>query len=304
MVAVLVLATDSSLAQKKQMRDLKPEATFTLGGDPDWMAVAEGGVWVTTASLNRVTWLDAATNRAGMFVNVKDPCSGLATGYGSVWIPSCGEHVVVRANIKTGEIENRIAAAPADSEGSIAVGAGSVWLATETKGILSRIDPESNAVVARIPIPSGSFCAVFADGFLWVTSFAHSVLSKVDPSTNRVVAQIPVGKQPRFVTAGAGAVWTLNQEDGTISRVDTKSGKLVANIAAGLKGHGGEITFGFDSVWATLIGTPITCIDAATNTVTRQWQGKGGDSIRVGLGSIWLTNLKSGLVWRLSPHDL
>jgi YVTN family beta-propeller protein len=150
-------------------------------------------------------------------------------------------------------------------------------------------------------VPSGSFCPIFADGFVWVTSTEHSLLSKVDPSTNHVVAKIPVGRSPRFATAGAGCVWTLNQGGGTISRVDTKTGKLVANIRAGLPGHGGEITFGFGAVWATLEGTPITRIDAQNNTVTQQWTGDGGDSIRAGLGSIWLTNLKAGLVWRISP---
>jgi hypothetical protein len=86
--------------------------------------------------------------------------------------------------------------------------------------------------------------------------------------------------------------------------VDTNSGKLVANIPAGLAGHGGEITFGFGAVWATLGRTPITRIDAQKNIVTDQWTGDGGDSIRAGIGSIWLTNLKAGLVWRISPDSL
>ena len=86
--------------------------------------------------------------------------------------------------------------------------------------------------------------------------------------------------------------------------MDTASSKLVATIEAGLNGHGGEIAFGFGSVWVTLIGTPITRIDAMTNSVARQWVGAGGDSIRAGLGSVWLTDLKAGLVWRLDPEKL
>jgi DNA-binding beta-propeller fold protein YncE len=130
------------------------------------------------------------------------------------------------------------------------------------------------------------------------------VLAKIDPETNKTVAGISVGKNPRFATSGAGAVWTLNQGDGTISRVDTKTGKLVANIAAGLSGHGGEIAFGFGSVWVTMIHTPITRIDARSNSVVHQWTGDGGDSIRAGLNSIWLTDLRAGIVWRISPSKL
>jgi virginiamycin B lyase len=286
------------------MSTLAPIATFYVGGDPDWMAVADDAVWVTTSARNRVTQLKADGNTVGLAISIKQPCSGLIVGFGSLWIPSCGTHSLVRTDLKMGLIQATIPIGPADSEGCIAAGAGSIWLTTSAAGILSRIDPASNSVVASITVPSGSFCPVFAGGFLWVTSTEHSVLSKVDPSTNRVLAEIPVGKNPRFATAGGGSVWTLNQGDGTVSRVDKKSGKLVANIPAGIPGHGGEITFGFGAVWATLDRTPITRIDAQNNSVLHQWRGDGGDSIRAGIGSIWLTNLKAGIVWRISPDTL
>jgi len=290
--------------EKKPMSHLQPTATLTLGGDPDWMAVTEGAVWVSISSRNRVTRLDAATNKVDASVTVHDPCSGLVAAFGSIWIPSCGDHSLVRANLRAAQIESTIHVPPADSEGCIAAGSGSIWIATAASGSLARIDPQDNSVIARIEIPSGSFCPVFADGFVWITSTENSVLSKVDPSTNKVVGQIVVGRNPRFATAGAGAVWTLNQGDGTISRVDTASSRLAATIEAGLSGHGGEIAVGFGSVWVTLIGTPITRIDATTNSITRQWIGPGGDSIRAGLGSVWLAHLKAGLVWRLDPEKL
>jgi virginiamycin B lyase len=286
------------------MADLRPEATFQVGDNPDWMAVADSAVWVTTSSSNRVIELNATTNRVGRTITVAKPCSGLVAGFGSLWIPSCGGQALIRADLATAQIQARIAAAPANSEGGITVGAGSVWLATSASGVLSRIDPTTNTVVASITVPSGSYCPVFAGGFVWVTSTDHNVVAKVDPSTNRVVAEIAVGKSPRFVTAGGGAVWTLNQGDGTITRVDMATSRRVADIPVGLAGPGGEIAFGFDAVWATLEQTPVTRIDAGTNAIVRQWSGKGGDSIRAGLGSIWLTNLKAGLVWRVSPTSL
>lgn len=297
-------STTSSSIITTQMSAIVPAATFHVGGDPDWMAIAQHAVWVTSSSLNRVTQLNAADNSVGATLAVDNPCSGLIAAFGSLWSPSCGAHSLIRADVKTGSIQATIAVSPADSEGCIAAGDNSVWLATSAAGILSRISQKTNSVIASITVPSGSFCPVHAGGFVWITSTEHSLLAKIDPSTNKVVAEIPVGKNPRFATSGAGSVWTLNQGDGTISRVDIKSGKLLANIPAGLVGHGGEITFGFGSVWATLAKTPITRIDARTNAVIRQWTGDGGDSIRAGLNSIWLTNLKAGVVWRISPEKL
>jgi virginiamycin B lyase len=52
-------------------------------------------------------------------------------------------------------------------------------------------------------------------------------------------------------------------------------------------------------VWTTFFQFPISQIDPALNRVVRQWAGSGGDSIRVGHGSVWLTDYKGGTVLRL-----
>src|SRR3954452_2769217 len=85
-----------------KLSELTPTTTFRLGGDPDWMAVTEDGIWVSISGLNRVVHLGAATNRAGTQVDVADPCSGLVAAFGSIWIPSCKEHKLIRADAKTG----------------------------------------------------------------------------------------------------------------------------------------------------------------------------------------------------------
>lgn len=279
--------------------DLVPMATFAVVGHPDWMVVTDNAVWVTSSSANHVVRLDAKTNQPGAIVTVPKPCAGLALGFGSLWIPSCGDHTIVRVDPETGATEATIAAGPADSEGGIATGAGSVWIVTSKASDLVRIDPATNAVSTHIRIPAASFNPIFADGSVWVSSNAGGTLVRVDPATNKVASETPVGPMPRFLTAGAGSVWVLNQGDGSIARVDTATGKRTALIAAGIPGLGGEIAFGGGAVWATVFEYPITRIDAATNQVTGQWHGSGGDSIRYGHGSVWLTSLMGGKVWRL-----
>ena len=288
---------------RRTMADLHPLATFDVEGHPDWMVVTNDAVWVTSSNVNHVVRLDAHTNRPTIVVTVKEPCSGLAAGFGSIWVPSCSSHSLLRVDQSTGKIQAEIPVSPADSEGGITVGAGSVWMASDKKGVLARIDPKTNKIIAEIAIPSGSFAPAFADGAVWITSTEHSLLTRVDPESNKVVTSIPIGPQPRFLTVGAGSVWTLNQGDGTISRVDTRSNQLNANIQAGIPGTGGEIAFGEGSVWATVFKIPITRIDPTTNSVTRQWAGVGGDSIRVGHGSVWLTDLAHGKVWRIDPNQ-
>ncbi len=156
-------------------------------------------------------------------------------------------------------------------------------------------------------MPSGSFGIAFGPAdheAVWITSSDHHSVTRVDPHTNLVVETIAVGKSPRFIAAGDGGVWTINQTDGTVSRIDPKTNKVVATIEVGIPGGGGEIAVGEGSVWVTSFEFPLSRIDPATNTVVQQFYGPGGDAVRVGLGYVWLSNLRQGNVWRLDPRRI
>jgi virginiamycin B lyase len=92
--------------------------------------------------------------------------------------------------------------------------------------------------------------------------------------------------------------------DGTVSRVDEKSRKVIATIQVGIPGAGGNTGYGAESVWPTVFGVPLTRIDATGSKVGRQWVGEGGDSLRYGFGSIWITDYKKGLLSRTAIEDL
>ncbi len=126
----------------------------------------------------------------------------------------------------------------------------------------------------------------------------------MDATTGRVLESVPVGPKPRFLTAGGGSIWTLNQGDGRVSRVDEKGRKVIVTIQVGVPGVGGDIDYGADSLWPTVFGAPLSRIDAGTNTVGRQWVGNGGDSLRIGYGSIWLTDCKKVLLLRVPVQEL
>lgn len=288
-------------AARREMAMMKPDAVFEVPGVPDWLVVTEDSVWVSNKPKNSVTRMDVKTNKVSATIPVgQKPCSGITAGFGSIWVPNCGDNTMSRIDIKTNEVVATIPVGPAHSEGGVATGAGSVWMLTDAKGKLSRIDPKTNKVIAEIEVPADSFSCVFGDGAVWVSSTGKSQLLKVDPKTNKVVETIDIGPQPRFLTHGGGAVWTLNQGDGTVSRVDTKTAKLVANIEAGIPGGGGEIAYADGHVWITVFQIPVTRIDAKKNKVIQQWFGPGGDAIRVGHGSIWLSNLREQNVWRVA----
>jgi virginiamycin B lyase len=289
---------------RREMSLITPDAIFPVEGSPDWQVATEDAEWVSNAPKNTVHRLDAKTNTVAAVITVgKQPCSGLDAGFGSVWVPNCGDRTLSRIDIKTNQIVATISVGPSVSEGGIAASPDGIWLVTDAKGVLSKIDPIKNAKGADVSVPPNSAGVTYGEGAVWVTSPESNTPTGVDPKSNTVIHSVKVGPGPRFVTTGAGSVWTLNQGDGTVSRVDAKTGKLIANIELGVPGPGGEIAFGEGFVWATAFGIPICEIDPVSNTVVKQWFGPGGDSIRIAHGSIWLSNLREGNVWRFSPNQ-
>jgi YVTN family beta-propeller protein len=290
---------------KREISTITPAAVFPVPGTPDWQVMTDDAVWVANGPKNTIHRLDPATNTVLAAVEVgKRPCSGLAAGFGSIWVPICGDKTLARVDAKTNQLTTTIPLGPANSEGGIVASPDAIWMLTDMKGTLSRIDPATNKVAGEIAVTPGSVACVYGGGSIWVSSPEKSVVTRVDAKTNAVLDTIPVGPGPRFLTWGAGAVWTLNQGDGTVSRVDGKTGKLVTNIEVGIPGTGGELAFGDGHVWATVFQIPLSKIDPATNQVVKQWTGAGGDSVRLGHGSLWLSNLREQNVWRIDLKQL
>jgi virginiamycin B lyase len=281
---------------------LKPSTTFKIGRTADWVLVTDDAVWVASTKPYSVQRIDPATNTVVAKVRLSgEACSGLAFGFGSVWVPVCGKKpLLARVDALTNRITAMLPIAPAGPEGGITASSDSVWMVTDKEGTtLSRINPATNTVRQKISIPAGSYNPLSSGNMVWITGFARNVLIAVEASSGKVLAAIPVGSKPRFLTSGGGSVWTLNQGDGSVTRIDANNRKVTATIAVGIPGRGGDLGYGADSVWATTFDLPLTMIDGRTNKVLRQWVGRGGDSLRFGHDSIWLTDYHRGLLWRI-----
>jgi virginiamycin B lyase len=291
-------------AVQHPMSELHAIAKFSIPGSPDWVAIGDS-VWISNNPKNNISELDAKTNQVGAVITVpKKPCSGLAIAFGSVWVPVCSDGTVQRVDPKSQKIVAVIPSGVANDEGGITVGEGSIWMPSDTAGVLSRIDPATNKVASKISIPDGSYTAAFDAGSVWITSTKNNLLTRGDAKTEKVIAKIPVGPAPRFLATGLGGVWTLNQGDGSVSRVDPATNTVSATIEVGVPGPGGDIAVGEGAVWVTANGKPLSKIDPATNRVVAQYVGKGGDALRVGLGSLWLSNHEFHEVWRIDPKGL
>jgi DNA-binding beta-propeller fold protein YncE len=285
---------------------LKPSATLKIGGSADWVLVTDDAVWVASTKPYAVQRIDPASNQMVALIRLPgEACSGLASGFGSIWAPICGKKAgLARIDSHTNRIAAILPIAPAGAEGGITASADSIWMVTDKSSILTRIAPSTNSVQQRITIVAGSYNPLFSDGVVWITGVDANVLTAVDAATGDMLAKIPVGPKPRFLTAGGGFIWTLNQDDGTISKIDEKSRTVTGTIHAGIAGMGGDIDYGADAVWPSVFEVPLTRIDVKTGKVSNQWVGPGGDSLRIGFDSIWITDYKKGLLLRIPIAEI
>jgi YVTN family beta-propeller protein len=286
------------------MSSIIPDAEYAINGSPDWLAIGEDQVWTNSKPTDFVFRMDPNSNQVVASVPVPKPCSGLIIAAGTLWAPSCEENVIYRIDVATNKVVAKVPVGVANTEGGIAFGAGSIWMPSDPQGVVSRVDPATNNVLASIKVAPGSFTAVFGYGLVWVSSTEKNLVSVIQPASNEVIAEIPVDPAPRFMAAGEGYVWTLNQSNGTVTKIDPFTIKAVATIEVGVPGTGGDIATGEGAVWVTERNFPVTRIDPATNVVTAQFGGPGGDAMRIGHGSVWLSNGRRSNVWRFTPSKL
>src|SRR2546427_10344997 len=123
--------------------------------------------------------------------------------------------------------------------GAFAVGEGAVWSVSDTGPVLTRIDPDRNAVIASIKLnldhacpaePPGCGDAAAGNGAVWVTHLDDDTVSRIDPGTNAVTATIKVGSRPLSVTVSSGAVWVANGGGPSVSRIDPATNRVVGAI--------------------------------------------------------------------------
>jgi virginiamycin B lyase len=289
----------------RPISELGKTATVHLGKTADWVAIAPGAVWVGSTGPFAVNRIDTKTNKLIATVKLPgEPCAGLATGFGSLWIPLCGRtQLLAKVDLESNRLLDVFKIGPAGPEGGVTASPDSIWLVVDKNGSLVRIDPATGTVRQTIRVPPGSYNPFYNAGQIWVTRADGAEITAVDAVTGVVSATAQTGPGPRFLTAGAGAVWAFNQGDGSLTRVDLRTKKTMKSIALGTPGHGGDISFGEGMVWTTAWKIPLSVVDGVSATLLCQWKGAGGDSLGIADGAIWLTDYRAGTISRFELDD-
>jgi len=284
----------------RQIAELTPVVTLPTGKSSSWVEVTKESVWVASESPNVVHRIDPRSNKEVATVALPgNACAGLTSGFGHLWVPLCGTAPSLAAvDLKTNRISSVLKLGPPRPEGGIAASKDSLWIVTDEKGALVRIDPASESVRQTVQVPPESYNPIYFQNRIWVTHPKGSEVTVVDARDGRIVATVRTGAGPRFLTSDAVSVWTLNGGDNTVSQIDGKSLKVVKSIPLNVEARGGDIKSGQGFVWVTLQKTPLTVIDARKAELVCQWTGTGGDSMGLGPNAVWLSNVREATVAR------
>ncbi|HRI79921.1 MAG TPA: YncE family protein [Cyclobacteriaceae bacterium] len=149
--------------------------------------------------------------------------------------------------------------------GVMAVGFGSVWVASCEQLGVYRINISSGAIESIIQTgladEEGELSLAIGAGSVWVLSDSKGVLSRINPQTNKIVSRIKVEPNSFAAAFGNEAIWISNTKSASVQKIDPISEKVIATI-------------------------PV---------------GKGPRFLTAGAGAIWTLNQEDGTVSKIDP---
>ncbi|MDJ0977181.1 MAG: YncE family protein [Erythrobacter sp.] len=268
------------------------EKVIEVPGFVDFLVIDGDTVWATNATSREEGMVEQwSTDGKIASVAMPRPCGTMALAEGFIWQASCPELKVYKINTKTAEIDAILDTGLAEPRGetNVVSGAGSVWVPTDADGVISRIDPTTDTVIAAIETAPGTFFLAFGEGALWAVASEESLLQRIDPETNAVTGSVKLGAQPGFLTAGEGAVWVQEQGDGTVAKVDPDTLEVIARTKVGDSLLYGDIDVADGKVWLrTTEDQTFVVLEASTGEIiARVGRPEGSGAIRYSPNGVW-----------------
>jgi virginiamycin B lyase len=248
-----------------------------VGVDPAGIAVGAGFAWVANAGEGTVSKIDLATNRQVARVPVGDPRS----------LSGCAASTTPQ--VAAGDFGVR----DCDLPRAVAVSTGAVWAGKGDTRSLVRIDPDTDRVVATIPIGVDPWFIAASDVAVWVSDWRAGTVVRVDPATNQVVAAIPgLPAGPFSIALVPGGAWVASSRAGVLSRIDTSTNQPAATVPAGSTPL--PLLYAYGSLWVRNEGSEtVQRIDpdagvAIVNVPVLAHAGRDGlDSLADFGGGVW-----------------
>ena len=194
------------------------------------------------------------------------------------------------------------------------------YISNSLDNTVSVISPETNTVIATVPVGSSPFGVAVAPagpaaGDVYVTNSGSNTVSVINP-VNTVIATVPVGSSPFGVAVSpvgpeAGDVYVTNSSSNTVSVINPTTNTVIATVSVGSSPFGVAVAPAgpeAGDVYVTNSGSnTVSVINPATNTVIATVSvgsspfGVAVSPVGPGAGDVYVTNSGSNTVSVISP---
>ena len=276
-----------------------PRVDVTLQGQPWAITGAYGSIWVGTLGNASVYQLDPRDGTIRSETSVAEPvCGNIERGYSALWFAQCSTHALTRIDPQSLQVD-RLVGYGTDQ---IGVGDESIW-ASDGSNVV-RLDPVSLATQAEIPV-GGESLVTFGEGSAWAIMSEDATVMRIDPDTNEVIATIPLRSEsdqqtyPVHAVAAAGALWVADEIGLKLYRVDAETNAasivdvpLLHEASDSMDLGDWYVTYGRGLIWVRTSADSIVGIDPATERVVEQQATTpgGGGAFFVADDSVWTGN--------------
>jgi hypothetical protein len=300
--AALDVATNSVAAVG--MRAAGVELAVPLPGRPTDVALSGGTAWVSTVDSTSVTGVSARTSSITRTVLLPGRADAVAAGAGSVWVADAGRGVVSRIPQGYEHVTQRFGFRPSPrarlpvrrlrgSRASLAVGAGTVWLANGTRDLM-RIDPRSGRRT-HIAAPVRIDAVATGGGRVWAVGSRAATVFRIDPDgklgaraslngRNGSARQFPVG-----VAATAFGVWVLDGNGGTVTRLDPTTLDVAVTTRLAIDRVPSDIAASGRTAWVSNGDGSLSRIEAGAAAARSMRVGESLERVAAGAGRVWVT---------------
>jgi sugar lactone lactonase YvrE len=238
------------------------------------MEVADGDLWVAGGgSSGRLVRVDGATNRVVQEISVQGRFLGdVAVDQRGVWVSvfveGGGAIDLVRLDPESGDEEARFRMESSYAREVLAV-EGTLWLherrthgATVGGSGLTRVDPETGRVLARVELRGGAGMVTAVEGSIWApswTSEAGNMINRLDPLTNELIT-IPSGSLEFVLDVGEGGIWGVARRgQDRIVRFNPVKGQVDARVE--IPGEAITLAVAPGSVWVVHYREGVTRVE-------------------------------------------
>jgi len=161
------------------------------------------------------------------------------------------------------------------------------------------IQPETNKVVARVPVGSSPALIREGDGAVWVADRIDLTVTEIDLESRRVLRTVGIGFRPDDLAARNGAVWALDKEERVLARLGR--GQAWDRFEHADFAEVDRIALDDHAVWLAG-GTRLIRVDAASGEVVSKISlPVAVDGLATGGSGVWAVSSSAGAVLRLDP---